>query len=87
MVDVAPDLRVYDRSIPLPSDRLISHVKTILSALARFHALWEQPEQQERIERMNWLLPFDNYVWRKSSFYATILGEAVVGGFSQVTPV
>lgn len=82
MRDVSQALREYDRAAPLPTDQLIHRVKMILSCLARFHALWEQPDRQEILDGMDWLLPCKNYIWRNSAFYATILGKDVVGEYS-----
>jgi len=84
MTDVLKELREYDRAAPLPSERLVSHAKAILAGLARFHAFWEQPDRQELLEGKDWLLPFENYLWRNAATYAAILKKDVVGGFSQV---
>jgi Phosphotransferase enzyme family len=86
MTDVSKELREYDRAAPLPPERLVSHAKTILAGLARFHAFWEQPDRQELLEGKDWLLPFENYLWRNAATCAAILKKDVVGEFSQVNP-
>ncbi len=73
MTDVSRELQEFDRSSPQPSDLLISHVKSILSCLARFHAYWEPPDRQRFLAGLPWLLPFDNFLWRNSAFYADLL--------------
>ncbi len=83
MTDVSKELQEFDRSSPLPPESLISHTKAILSCLARFHAFWEQPDQQQFLRSMTWLLPFENYVRRNSAFYANILNPDPTGGLGQ----
>jgi hypothetical protein len=87
MADVARDLREYDRSAPLPSEQLVERIKTILASIARFHVYWEVADRQEFLDHKVWLVPFENYLWRKSAFYAAILGKDAYGGFSQVAQV
>ena len=87
MRDVSKELHEYDRSEPIPSERLVSRAKIILSGLARFHALWEQPDRQMLLRGMDWLLPFENYLWRNSGLYAAILGRKAERGYGQVARV
>lgn len=87
MTDVSKELREYDRSSPLPTERLISLAITILSDLARFHAFWEQADRQRSLTRMPWLLPFKNYLHRNTAFYASILGKDRAGRSGKVSPV
>jgi hypothetical protein len=87
MTDVSKALREYDRAAPLAPERLLSHVKAILSALARFHAFWEQPNRQTFLGGMDWLLPLENYLWRNAAICAAILGKDVVRGFGQSIPI
>lgn len=77
MTDVSRDLREYDRAAPLPAERAVSHVKTILARLARFHAHWEQPDRQLFLEGIDWMLPLENYLRRHASTYAASLRQGV----------
>jgi len=83
MQDVSKELLEYDRAAPLPSEHLVSCVKAILSHLARFHASWERPDQQNILEDMDWLLPYENYLWRRSDFYTAVLSTDAGGGYGQ----
>ena len=87
MQNVSKELMQYDRAVPLPSEQLVSRVKVILSHLARFHAIWEQPARQNTFDTMDWLLPYENYLWRRSDFYAAVLSIDAGGESGQTAPV
>ncbi len=79
MADISKELREYDRAFPMPTDRLILRVKEVLSGLAQFHACWEQPERKLFLDGMDWLLPFENFLWRNSANYAACLDKDLLG--------
>lgn len=83
MKEISKELQEYDRAMPLPPEKLVSHSKTVLAGLARFHAFYEQPERQKSLEGMDWLLPLENYLWRHAAIIASTLGKVPVGGASQ----
>jgi hypothetical protein len=46
MADVSPELGAYSR-LSMPGERVVDAAYTILEALARWHAAWEQGERQD----------------------------------------
>jgi len=81
--DVSKELQEYDRDVPLPPEKLVSHAKAVLAGLAQFHAFYEQPVHQKSLESMDWLLPLENYLRRDATRIASALGKAPIDGASQ----
>jgi hypothetical protein len=74
MVDVSAELSAYPR-MGLFGDRAIGRTRTILERLARFHALWEQPERQAELHVCSWLRRPELSLWDMAPTYAHALGR------------
>jgi hypothetical protein len=87
MDDVSTELARYSSAQPLSPEVALARVKHVLDGLARFHAWWEQPEQQERLSRNPWLLSWEDKVWCNAATYAHVLGREPAGGRGKGWPV
>jgi len=87
MTDASAELAQYSGAHPLPPQAALDRVKQVLDALARFHAWWEQPQQQEKLARNPWLLSWEDKVWCNAATYAHLLGRAPAGGRGKGWPV
>ncbi|HSH78676.1 MAG TPA: hypothetical protein VLA19_09115 [Herpetosiphonaceae bacterium] len=76
MEDVGAALAVYSRSAPIPAPHALASTRAVLAGLARFHAWWERPEQQLKLETCDWLVPLDTYIWCGASGYAAVLNAS-----------
>jgi hypothetical protein len=77
MADVSTELSAYSR-MRLAGDQAISHTRAILARLAQFHARWEQPEYQAKLQAGSWLRPAELSLWDMASTYARALGHTPV---------
>jgi hypothetical protein len=77
MADVSPELGAYSR-LSMPGERVVDAAYTILEALARWHAAWEQGERQEALHACPWLRRPEQYLWDLAGTYAPALGHAPV---------
>jgi hypothetical protein len=75
MVDVSTELSAYPR-LGLSGDQVISRAQTILTRLAHFHAMWEQPERQAKLLACPWLRHPQAYLWDLAPTYAHALGRS-----------
>jgi hypothetical protein len=75
MADVSTELSAYSR-LGLSGDQVISLAQAILARLARFHALWEQPERQGELLACPWLWRPEMYLWDMAPTYALALGRS-----------
>jgi hypothetical protein len=74
MEDVSVELSAYSR-FGLSGDEALSRARAILARLARFHAMWEQPERQAELQQCSWLRRPDEYLWDLAPTYAQALGS------------
>jgi hypothetical protein len=74
MADVSTELGAYTR-MSLSADQMIGRAQAILAKLARFHAIWEHPEQQIELRRQRWLPRPETYLWDLAPTYARALGR------------
>jgi hypothetical protein len=58
---------------------VLVRVKQILDGFACFHAWWEQPQQQWKLEECSWLLPWEDKVWGRAIALAHMLDKTPVG--------
>jgi hypothetical protein len=82
MADVSTGLSAYSR-LDLSGDQAIGRAQTILARLARFHAVWEQPERLAELQACPWLWRPEIYLWDLAPTYARALGRPPV---AQVPP-
>jgi hypothetical protein len=75
MADVSTELSAYQR-LSLPGDIVLDRTQAILARLARFHALWEQPQRQAELQASPWLRRPEIYLWDMAPTYAQALGRA-----------
>jgi hypothetical protein len=80
MSDVSAELAQYSGAHPLPPEAALTRVKQALDGLARLHAWWEQPQQQEKLARNPWLLSWEDKVWCNAATYAHALDREPAGG-------
>jgi hypothetical protein len=87
MTDVAAELREYSFGNPLHPEEALRRVRIVLDGLARFHAWWEQPQQQEKLAECTWLLPWETKVWGSAAMLALALGDRPPMGPIRPDPV
>jgi hypothetical protein len=79
MTDISTELSAYPR-LALSGEQVISRAKAILARLARFHALWEQPDRQAELQASRWLRHPQEYLWDLAPTYARALGRPPAKG-------
>jgi hypothetical protein len=87
MTDVSAELAQYSSAQPLPGEVALARVTHVLDGLARFHAWWEQPQQQEKLAEDSWLLSWEDKAWCNAATYAHVLGREPAGGRGRDWPV
>lgn len=75
LTDVSPELAAYPR-MGLSGDQAVSRTQALLARLARFHALWEQPERQAALQACSWVRRQETYLWDMAPTYARALGRS-----------
>ena len=74
MSDVSAELSAYPR-LGLSADQVLSRARAILARLARFHAMWEQPDRQAELQASPWLRRPEVYLWDLAPTYAQAMGR------------
>ena len=87
MTDASTELAQYSSAHPLSPQVALVRVKHVLDRLARFHAWWEQPQQQRKLAENPWLLSWEDKVWCNGATYAHVLGREPAGGRGKGWPV
>jgi hypothetical protein len=77
MADVSADLAAYPR-LGLTGAAATARARQILARLARFHAYWEQPDQQARLRAQAWLGHTETPLWDPARTDALATGGAPV---------
>jgi hypothetical protein len=86
MTDVSAELGEYSSAHPLPPEQVLVRVRHALDGMARLHAWWEQPAQQEKLAQCEWLTPWEWRVWTNAATYAYALDRQPAGGHGMGLP-